>query len=130
MARTKLASEITLLDEMVALRRSEGLSHNAACKQIAAELDPERWTGSYVKSLLSTNPPSPGKEVKSAIRRLYGAIHPNARPKRYWLKIQAASEEELRDWIDLIPMSRRQEILREEIARIRNNDPDPKSPSP
>ncbi|MBN2045244.1 MAG: hypothetical protein JW757_09510 [Anaerolineales bacterium] len=122
MANPNIVSETALLAEMVALRRSEGLSHNAACKQIAHELDRSRWTGSYVKSLLSTNPPVPGKEVRAAIRRLYRTFKPHQFPKRYWLKVQADSAEELREWIERIPMSRRKEILREEINRIRNQD--------
>ena len=107
-----------MLAKLVAQRRSGGKSFNAACNQVADELDPIRWTGGYIKTLLGKQPPKPGDELLAAIRRLYRKKQRKKAPKRYWLKIEAETEEEKIVWMDLIPMARRQELFREEIERL------------
>jgi hypothetical protein len=114
----KIMDDIALLSEMVAQRRSEGKSLNASCEQIADELDPERWTGGYLKTLLGESPPKPGDELRAAIRRLHRRKKRKPSPKRHWLKIEAETEEEKIAWIEMIPMERRQELFRREIRRL------------
>lgn len=115
----KIMRDIALLQKLVTQRRDNGHSLNAACAQIADELDPERWTGGYLKTLLGANPPKPGDDLRAAIRRLHRR-HSRRKPlpKRHWLKIEADSEEEKIAWIEMIPMARRQELFRQEIDRL------------
>jgi hypothetical protein len=110
--------EIELLRKMVSKRRSEEVSLNAACRQIAVELSRDKWTANYLKTLLGRNPPNPSTELRVAIRKLYRKKARKPRPKRYWLKTEAGSELEKNEWSQRIPMDRRQELFREEIARL------------
>jgi hypothetical protein len=115
--------DIAVLRKLVAQRRADGLSLNAACAQIADELDPERWTGGYLKTLLGKNPPKPGDDLRAAVRRLHRSrSRRKPRPRRYWLKVEAESEEEKIAWIEMIPMARRQELFRQEINRLLRGD--------
>ena len=115
--------DIAVLRKLVTQRRDNGHSLNAACAQIADELDPERWTGGYLKTLLGKNPPKPGDDLRATIRRLHRSrSRRKPRPKRHWLKIEADSEEEKIAWIEMIPMNRRQELFRQEINRLMSDD--------
>lgn len=114
----KILRDIALLRKLVAQRRLEGNSLNASCELVAEELDPERWTGPYLKTLLGRHPPKPGDELRAAIRRLERKPKRRPTPKRHWLKVEAATEEEKTAWIEMIPMDRRQEIFRREIRRL------------
>jgi hypothetical protein len=110
--------EIELLRKMISKRRSEEVSLNAACKQIALELSKDKWTANYLKTLLGKKPPNPSAELRAAIRKLYRKKTRKPRQKRYWLKIEAGSEIEKNEWSQRIPMNRRQELFREEIDRL------------
>ena len=114
----KIMEDIGLLADLVAERRSAGNSLNASCELVADELDPERWTGGYLKTLLGERPPKPGDELRAAIRRLHRKKRRSPRLKRYWLKVEAETEEEKDIWIEMIPMERRQALFRGEIQRL------------
>jgi hypothetical protein len=115
-------NEIELLSRMIAQLRSDKTSLNSACKKIAAELSPTKWTSNYLKTLIGSNPPNPGPELRAAIRRLYRKKNRKPRKKRYWLKTVAESEAEKDEWIERIPMDRRQELFRQEIARLNQEE--------
>jgi hypothetical protein len=110
--------EIALLRELVNQLRSDRVSLNSSCKKIAEELSETRWTGNYVKTLIGNNPPNPGSELRSAIRRLHRKKTRKPPAKRYWLKTEAGSETEKNEWVEKIPMARRQELFRQEIERL------------
>jgi hypothetical protein len=103
---------------MVNQLRSDRVSLNAACRKIAAELNETKWTPNYLKTLLGNNPPNPGSELRNAIRRLHRKKTRKPPAKRYWLKTEASSETEKNEWVERIPMARRQELFREEIERL------------
>ncbi|MCB2160567.1 hypothetical protein KQH40_00615 [bacterium] len=116
--------EITLLKRIIAQERSGGLSQTRACDKVARELDPMKWSRQYVMMLIGEDPPNPSNELKAAIRRVYRKRTKEQAAKRFWLKVEAESQEEKDAWIRMIPMERRRELFREEIER-QNKASDP-----
>jgi hypothetical protein len=111
--------KLKMLKEMIEARRDGATSLNAACAIIAEQLDPVRWTGNYLKSFLYDNPPNPSDELLQAIVKLYNQKKKKRKyNKRSWVKVAADSEAEKDEWLERIPMERRSELFREEIARL------------
>ena len=115
--------ERLMLQKIVSIYTDSGESLNSACRQSAKELNPPRWTWNYLKKLVGENPPNPGDDLRGAIRILYREKFHKPRPKSYSVKVSAANKVEKKKWLEMIPMERRQELFREELERLENQEP-------
>ncbi len=114
--------ERLMLQKIVSLYTDTGESLNSACKQTAKELDPPSWSWNYVKKLVGENPPNPGDDLRAAIRSLYREKFHKPRPKRYSVRVRASDQAEQKAWLEQIPMERRQELFRQELARLEGQE--------